>query len=69
MDDSGAKLLVADPEMAEQIAPLRATLPDLEHVVVADREVERCEYRTALSQASSKRPEVEIDRFDPAALA
>jgi acyl-CoA synthetase (AMP-forming)/AMP-acid ligase II len=69
LEDSGAKVLVADPEMAEQVEPLRATLPALTHVVRADRDVERCEYREALDHASSKRPEVEIDRFDPAALA
>ena len=67
--DAGVKVLVADPAMAEQIEPLRAALPDLEHILIADRDTECCPFRTALATASATRPQVAIQRFDPGALA
>jgi long-chain acyl-CoA synthetase len=66
--DAGVRVAVIGPERAHDVAALRDQLPDLEHLVVVDAEVEGAlDYATLLSEAGE--PElVTRDADDLAAL-
>ncbi len=68
--DSGARLFLAEPEMAAEIEPIRGNLPDLQQIIVAEPGAVDSEWADRLTRASSEdRPRVEIDPFEPAAIA
>jgi acyl-CoA synthetase (AMP-forming)/AMP-acid ligase II len=66
--DSGARVLLADRDAAAQVAPLRAQLPDLRHLVDAEPGT-ASEWAERTARAEAARPGVEIDPFAPAAIA
>jgi acyl-CoA synthetase (AMP-forming)/AMP-acid ligase II len=66
--DSGARVLLADRDAAVQLAPLRAQLPDLAHLVDAEPGTPS-EWAGRVARAPGVRPQVEIDPFAPAAIA
>jgi acyl-CoA synthetase (AMP-forming)/AMP-acid ligase II len=70
LNDSGAAVLLATADVAEELAPLRGQLASLrELVVVSPGEVD-CRWRAALAAADGAvRPEVEIDPWGPAAIS
>jgi len=67
--DAGARVLLADREAAAQLAPLRAELADLVHLVDAEPAEPASEWRSRLAAAGAGRPRVEIDPFAPAAIS
>jgi long-chain acyl-CoA synthetase len=68
LTDSGAAVLLAAPEAAAQIAPLRERLPGLCELVVVDRDG-RDAWAELTAAAGDARPEVAIDPWGPAAIA
>jgi acyl-CoA synthetase (AMP-forming)/AMP-acid ligase II len=69
LDDCGATVMLAAPDVADEIGPHRTELPSLREVVVADPEDPGSRWAAACSAAADTRPEVEIDPFGPAAIA
>ena len=71
LNDCGAVVFLAAPDMAEQIARSRERLDSLEHLIAAERgSGGGGEWGSRLAAASdSPRPDVAIDPFGPAAIA
>jgi acyl-CoA synthetase (AMP-forming)/AMP-acid ligase II len=69
LNDCGAKLLLATPEVADELDPLRAELEALRDVMVADPEDPASRWAASCLEADDTRPEVEIDPWGPAAIA
>jgi acyl-CoA synthetase (AMP-forming)/AMP-acid ligase II len=67
--DSGARVLLADREMAAQVGALRGRLPELIHVVDTEPGAPDSEWSARLAAAEATAPDVEIDPFAPAAIA
>ncbi len=68
--DAGARLLLADAATGDQLAPLRAELPDLEREVRVEPGSADCGWRALVAGAADEtRPALEIDPFAPAAIA
>ena len=69
--DSGARVLLADPEMLEPMAAHRDDLPDLEHALTVDPAKPDSGWlgRLAAAPAEPPRPAVELDPLAPGAIA
>jgi len=67
--DSSARVLLATPDAAGGLARHRADLPELEHVVVVAPGTEADEWRARVDAASTTPPAVDLDPFEPAAIA
>ncbi|HMO75627.1 MAG TPA: class I adenylate-forming enzyme family protein [Sphingopyxis sp.] len=66
---SGAKLLLTDSSLAEQVEGLRGDIPDLAHVWLLDAEGQDGGWNAALADAANAvAPTPEIDPFAPAAI-
>jgi len=70
LQDSGARVFLADAATLAQIEPLRAGLPDLEHLVDLEPRPEGNAWLHMLAEnAGAARPDVAIDPHAPAAIA
>ena len=70
LQDSGARLYLADPAGCEEIAPQRQALPLLEDVLCVDDSSATGGWRDLLTSAGQHAEiEVEVDSFEPAAIA
>lgn len=69
LNDSGAKLLLATPAVAEELLPHDDALPQLEEVLGVDHERPDAGWLGRLAAAPATRPDTEIDPFAPAAIA
>ncbi|MDX1733311.1 MAG: class I adenylate-forming enzyme family protein [Halioglobus sp.] len=68
--DSGASVYLTDVEGAAEIAPERAALDTLQHLMNVDEGHGAQSWREHLDQADPVHcPEVDVDSFDPAAIA
>ncbi len=68
--DSGVRLFLGDREMLRQVQEIRSRLPDLQWVVDAEPGIEMSEWTERLTRAPSEDvPKIDIDPFDPAAIA
>ena len=70
LEDSGAALLLATPEVAREQEPWRARLPARRALLRVDPADPRAEWGALVAdQSGDARPEVEIDPWGPAAIA
>ena len=69
LDDSGSRVLLADPETAGQVGRDAGRRGQLEHIVEVDPGDPDSEWAARLRAAEPSPPEVEIDPFAPAAIA
>lgn len=70
LDDCGAALLLAAPDVASELEPLRARLPSLRALVRVDPSDPQAEWGALCAQQrGDARPDVEIDPWGPAAIA
>ena len=67
--DSGAAVILTNAEGAARLAPLRADLPDLAHILCTDGARDGAEdYRAACAESVERFPPVETGSGDPALL-
>ena len=70
LEDCGAALLLAAPDVASELEPLRARLPSLRALVRVDPSDPQAEWGALCAQQrGDARPDVEIDPWGPAAIA
>ena len=69
LEDSGARVFLVADELARELDGGVAPLPTLEHVVPVDPTTDTVGWRARCARAPARRPEVEIDPFEPAAIA
>jgi acyl-CoA synthetase (AMP-forming)/AMP-acid ligase II len=70
LEDCGAALLLAAPDVARELAPWRARLPAMRALVQVDPSDPQSQWRALCAQQPGElRPAVEIDPWGPAAIA
>lgn len=70
LQDCGARVYLTDPQGVAEIEALTTELPDLQHVVCADRDATSCQWREMLDVArAGDAPAIAVDSFAPAAIA
>ncbi len=69
LDDSGAALLLAPPDVHAEIAGAQADLCALRARVIVEPDGPRDEWSARLSRQSDARPEASLDAWGPAAIA
>ncbi len=69
LKDAGAKVLLAAPEVADEISPLRHDLDELTDVIRVDPGSESDDWSERVADASPHAPDVPIDPFTPGAIA
>ncbi len=69
LGDAEVRVAIADPAIAASLEPHRGDLPELRELIVVDHGAATDRWREARAEATTGRPNVDIDPLAPAAIA